>query len=189
MRAVVIYESLYGNTHAVAEALAEGLRSSMETEVLPVDEAGDELVGSADLVLMGGPTHIHGMDFSGTRKMGAKAEQDKASKGEQAHELDEAATGESLRHWFHHAPDGEGTPAAAFDTRLDRSPTLTGSAARGIARRMRHHGYSVEQDPVSFFVDEQNELLDGELEKARSWGEALAGRLRLGRAAPTPPAA
>lgn len=177
MKALVIYESLYGNTHTIAEAIAEGMGSTTEVAVLPVDDASDELVSSCQLVVMGGPTHMHSMDFSGTRKFGAKAEHDKADGGKEAHELDEAATGESLRHWFHHAPDGEGRSAAAFDTRYDKSPALTGSAAKGIARRLRHHGWSVEQDPTSFFVDTENELVDGELERARAWGERLVFRM------------
>jgi flavodoxin len=28
MRALIIYESMFGNTHAVADAIAEGLRTS-----------------------------------------------------------------------------------------------------------------------------------------------------------------
>jgi len=50
---------------------------------------------------------------------------------------------------------------------------MTGSAARGIAKRLRHHGYEVEWTE-SFFVDDaEGPLADGELERAREWGATL----------------
>ena len=39
MRALVVYESMYGNTHLIANAIAEGLRAHVETVVVPVGEA------------------------------------------------------------------------------------------------------------------------------------------------------
>ncbi len=40
MKAVVIYESMYGNTHLIADAIAEGLRTHGEVAVVPVDGDG-----------------------------------------------------------------------------------------------------------------------------------------------------
>src|SRR6186997_3449161 len=68
MKAVVVYESMYGNTHQIASAIGEGLRSVAEVVVVPVGEADAELVKSADVVVVGGPTHAHGMSHAGTRK-------------------------------------------------------------------------------------------------------------------------
>ena len=61
MKAVVVYESLYGNTHAVAEAVAEGLRERAEVDVSPVEDSSSGVVEDADLLVVGGPTHVHGM--------------------------------------------------------------------------------------------------------------------------------
>jgi flavorubredoxin len=73
MKAVVIYESMYGNTHRIASAIAAGIRRHDEAVVVPVGEANAELVKSADLVVVGGPTHAHSMSRAGTRK-GAAAD-------------------------------------------------------------------------------------------------------------------
>jgi len=58
---LVVYESSYGNTHLIANAIGEGLGTARTVEVLPVAKAAQELVDRADLVVVGGPTHVHGM--------------------------------------------------------------------------------------------------------------------------------
>jgi hypothetical protein len=60
MRALVVYESMYGNTHAIACAIAAGLRATHEVTLVPVSAATPELPAEADLLIVGGPTHMHG---------------------------------------------------------------------------------------------------------------------------------
>ena len=38
MRALVVYESMYGNTRVVANRIADGLRATHEVTVVPVGE-------------------------------------------------------------------------------------------------------------------------------------------------------
>ena len=67
---------------------------------------------------------------------------------------------------------------AAFDTRIDKPKIVTGSAAKGIARRLRRHGYQQVIDPESFLVaGTDGPLLIGEPERARQWGEQVATRI------------
>ena len=61
MRAVVVYESMYGNTHLVADAIGAGLSTAFDVRVVPVSEARPVVLADADLVVVGGPTHVHGM--------------------------------------------------------------------------------------------------------------------------------
>ena len=61
MRALVVYESVHGNTHVIAANIADGLRSTHEVTLVPVAEAARGLAMDADLVVVGGPTHMHGM--------------------------------------------------------------------------------------------------------------------------------
>ena len=69
MRAVIVYESMYGNTHAVANSVAEGLRDeACDVTVVPVGRATEELTGHCDLLVVGGPTHMHGLPRPSTRK-------------------------------------------------------------------------------------------------------------------------
>jgi hypothetical protein len=171
MHAVVVYESLYGNTHAIAERIADGLRPSGEVTVVPVARAQADLVDAADLLVVGGPTHVHGMSSEMSRKAGRE---DVAKHPEL--ELDPDAAGPGLRDWFAEL-HGRGRPAAAFDTRLTGPPALTGRAAKGISRRLRSHGFRVVIDPESFLVDKQNRLVERESERAQAWGGALAAAL------------
>src|SRR6516162_8654614 len=96
MKAVVVYESMYGNTHLVADAIAEGLRVEGEAVVVPVQEAVPELLAIADLFVVGGPTHVHAMSRATTRK----AAVDAAQKPENELTVDPDAEGPGLRDWF-----------------------------------------------------------------------------------------
>jgi len=175
MRAVVIYESMYGNTHLVADAIAAGLRddaSGIDAVVTAVGEVDGALDGT-DLVVVGGPTHAHGMTRSSTRHAAAEAAD---KEGSDLH-LEADAEGPGLREWF----DGTETlPAlgAAFDTRAGAPPLVTGRASKGIAKRLRSHGCELLVEPESFVVTKENELADDELAHARRWGGELAAVLR-----------
>jgi flavodoxin len=167
MNAAVVYESMYGNTRAIAEAIADGLGGA---SVVPVHQAAGP-AGVAELLVVGGPTHMHGLATSLSRRMAVEAaEEDGGAK------VEPGATAEpGLRRWLHELTQRDGVRAAAFDTRLDKSPSMTGTAARGIARRLRRHGYQV-LDTESFLVrDSEGPLEDGELERARAWGQRLRG--------------
>ena len=67
-QALVVYESMFGNTEQVAEAIGEGLRSKVEAEVVRVDRAPEVLPDSLDLLVVGGPTHAFSMSRPGTRE-------------------------------------------------------------------------------------------------------------------------
>ena len=67
MKALVVYESMYGNTRSVAEAIVEGLCETAEPRLVPVSEAKAAVHEGADLLVVGGPTHAHGMSRPSTR--------------------------------------------------------------------------------------------------------------------------
>ncbi|MGW6914211.1 flavodoxin family protein [Kitasatospora sp. NPDC054939] len=176
MHAVIVYESMYGNTREIAEAVAEGVHASdpaAEVDCLPVAEAGADVTRSADLLVVGGPTHMRGMSSGLSRRMAASAEARKEGHEAAADEARETAAGPGLRTWFHHLPEsGAGTHAAAFDTR--GAGTGSGGAAPGIARRLAHHRYDVVAEPEGFVVEgADGPLRDGELDRARAWGARL----------------
>lgn len=170
MRALVVYESMYGNTRAIATAVAEGLRGSYEVDVVAAGRATRALVEGADLLVVGGPTHIHGMSRPSSRKAAAEAS---AKPGGPA--LDPDAGGVGVRTWLEElavARDGSG--AAAFDTRMSGPSVFTGRAGVAISRKLRRLGYQQAASPESFLVDKQNHLLPGELQRAAQWGSRLA---------------
>ncbi|WP_405009775.1 flavodoxin family protein [Kitasatospora sp. NBC_01539] len=176
MQAVIVYESVYGNTREIAEAVAEGVRSAepeASVSCVPVAEAGQDVTRSADLLVVGGPTHMHGMSSGLSRRMAKPA----GPTGHAAHTAgaphEPEAGGPGLRSWFHDLPKTEtGTHAAAFDTRAGFR--MSGGAANGIARRLTQHRYDVTVEPEGFVVeDAEGPLRAGELDRARAWGAGL----------------
>jgi len=178
MRALVVYESMYGNTHVVAGNIAEGLRGTYEVTLVPVASATADLIAGADLLVVGAPTHMHGLSTASSRQTARKA----AAKPGSALTLDPDAADLALRDWLGDLADGH-AQAAAFDTRLAGVPMLTGRASRGISRLLKRHGYRLIAPPESFVVTKLNTLADGESSRARRWGEALAAAAE--RAVPT----
>lgn len=170
MRALVVYESMYGNTHVVAGHIADGLRTLFEVDVVPVVQATSDRVAAADFVVVGGPTHAHGMSRPSTRQAAVEA----AKKPGTDLELDVDAMGPGLREWFAGVGSHPAVRAAAFDTRIEMPAAITGRAGRGIARHLRHRGFHVVGEPESFFVDKHNHLTDGQEKRATAWGTALA---------------
>jgi hypothetical protein len=169
MRAVVVYESMYGNTHRVADAIGAGLGSVFDVTVVPVSQVSPAVLADADLVVIGGPTHAHGMSRAATRKAAVEA----AAKQASPLEVEPDALGPGLRDWFGslgHYP----VKAAAFDTRIHGPAVLTGRASKAVARLLRVHGFDVLAEPESFLVSKQDRLEPQETARAREWAARLA---------------
>jgi Flavodoxin len=168
MKALIVYESMYGNTAAVGNAIASSLRSrGLDVETQPVTKVDPGATADIDVLVVGGPTHVHGMSRSSTRK--TAAEDDKNT-------FSEPTLEPGLREWLKRLPTGTSRLAAAFDTRIDKPAILTGSAAKGIGHRLEDRGFRLIVDPESFLVSGQNKLIDGELEHAATWGTEVAER-------------
>lgn len=168
MHALVIYESMFGNTRRVAEAVAAGIGERIPVDVVEVSAAPLAIEPDVDLVVIGGPTHVHGMTTARTRADAAKRAQSGLT-----------SEGIGIREWLDqvHLSDGA-VSAAAFDTRINGPKVLTGSAAAGYARRLHAIGFPVLSDPHSFLIEtkapQDDALVQGEVEEAREWGRALA---------------
>jgi hypothetical protein len=169
MRAVVVYESMYGNTHLVADAIGAGLGPTFEVSVIPVSEAGPAVLGAADLVVAGGPTHMHGMSRATTRKWAVQA----ANRPFGDLKVERGALGPGLREWFG-SLGRYPVKAAAFDTRLRGPAAMTGRASKAVSRLLRKHGFDVVAEPESFLVTKQDRLLPEETTRACEWGRKLA---------------
>lgn len=152
MQTVVIYDSKFGNTEKIAEAIARGasvrsvVRVMHTTDALRADLALPE---RPDLVLVGGPTHNHGPSA------GLKTFAD--------------ALPAPLR----------GAPAASFDTRYRGPVLLTGSAAAAMAKVLAKSGAHLVAPAESFFIVRKGPLQaqglePGEIERAEQWGRIVA---------------
>jgi flavorubredoxin len=177
MRALVVFESMFGNTERIARAVAEGLAPAVEVEVAEIATAPVSLAG-VDLLIVGSPTHAFGMSRASTRQDARQ----RARGGV-------VSRGDGLREWLAALPEVQrATAAAAFDTRIDK-PRVPGSAARGADRRLRRLGFTIASAPQSFFVaDVAGPSIVGELQRAREWGEGLAAHVLVAPHLRTPAA-
>jgi flavodoxin len=145
MNGLIVYESMFGNTQRVAEAIGAALREQVPVDVQAIGEL-DQLPPDLDLLVVGGPTYAHGVEAA------MKAFLDRLPAG-------------SL----------EGVMAAAFDTRIDWPKLLSGAASKGIAQRLTAKGARLIAEPESFRVaDKDGPLVEGEEARAIAWGRTLA---------------
>lgn len=172
VRVLIVFESMYGNTREIAEEIGAGMEGD-DVTVAAVHDVDRGLVEAADLVVVGAPTHVHGLPRPTSRRgaVDAAAKTDDLT-------LEPHATETGVREWLDGLPKHAHSPAAAFDTRIDVAPLLSGRASRAIDRQLRHHGYRPVAEPESFLVDKQSRLIDGELQRARKWGGRVQAAAR-----------
>lgn len=166
MKALVVYESMYGNTAAIGEAIAASLRAQgLEVRAGPVSRIAPAEANEVELLVIGGPTHVHGMSSAKSRR---SAVDDKDN------QYPEPTLAPGLREWIKDLSPGAGRLAAAFDTRIDKAILLTGSAAKGIAKRLDRSGFRLVTAPECFLVSTSNRLLDAETDRAGIWAIEVA---------------
>lgn len=172
MRALIVVESYYGNTRQVGAAIAEGLAAFGETEVVDVLEAPAVVPAWVDLLVVGGPTHAHGMSNPDSRRSATQRPESI---------VHSSRTG--IREWLAAlAPVSPGVAAAAFDTRIKGPRLLWGSASQGATKELERLGFAPVVEPESFLVQGPlgpvvDVLVEGERERARAWGGRLGADL------------
>jgi flavodoxin len=170
MRALIVYESMFGNNQRIADAVATGLRGEVEVEVVEVGAAPTAIPDGVSLLVVGGPNHTFGMTRPMTREQ-AKQETDQPL----------VSSGRGIREWLEAlAPITRPLPFAVFDTRADKRAIRAIDRAGGMmAKRLRRLGAHPVDDVQSFLVREMTgPLVDGELERAETWGRTLALKVR-----------
>jgi flavodoxin-like protein len=165
MKALVVYESMFGNTEKVAGAVARGLQlEDVDAGLVEVGSATTELSPGLDLLVVGAPTHAFGLSRPGTRadavRQGAEAERTRLG----------------LREWLESLRFDPVRPPllAAFDTRVTKVRWVPKSAGPSAVHLARRHGLEAVGKPVGFLVDDvRGPLLAGELDRAVAWGRRL----------------
>lgn len=151
MKALVVYDSFFGNTKQVALAIGNAIGSQGNVKTLHVSDAKPEHLKGLDVLIVGSPTRA----FRPTKPI--------------------------IGFLNSIPQDGlKGIKVAAFDTRvstkdvqsrfLDMMMRLFGYAAEPIADRLKKKGGALIAQPEGFFVkDSEGPLKDNELERASSW--------------------
>lgn len=168
MKALVIYETSYGNTGQIAHAIAKGLAGHATVELDNVTNARATVPDDIDLLVVGGPTHAFSMSRASTREEASR-------RGGHPE-----AAGRGIRDWLGELTEGDHPQTfAAFDTRMDM-PLLTGAASKSATRAAKHLGFTVTK-PNSFIVETyEGPLRSGEIERAQKWGAELAEHTNRG---------
>jgi hypothetical protein len=168
MRIAVVHESVHGNTEAVARAIAAVLAREHTVVRGSVEEVPAAGVRDVDLLVLGAPTHLHGLPSRGTmlttRERGG---------------VSAPAPDILVRDWIEQLPPGRPPAIATFDTRSSDVRLISGSAARTLRRRLRRSGHEVVATESFVVTGGQGPLAAGELARAEAWAE------RLGELAPT----
>lgn len=149
MNALVIYDTQYGNTRQVAQAIADALGEQMQVRLIPGDEAGKLDLQAVDLIAVGCPTHGRGVTPA-------------------IESLFEKIADNTL----------QGTAAIAFDTRLHWPGWLSGMASSRIAKHLQRIGCRLLLPQESFFVaGGEGPLMEGELGRAATWARLALVRM------------
>ncbi|MFW5884493.1 MAG: flavodoxin family protein [Spirochaetota bacterium] len=155
MKALIIYDSVFGNTEQLAQAIAGVLASAGEVEAKRAGEVSRSDLDGVDLLVVGSPT----------RKFSATPETTRFLKGL--------------------APDAlQRVRVAAFDTRVDIAASnnrflsllvkLFGYAAEPIAKQLEKKGGERAADPAGFFVGgTEGPITEGERGRAEEWARSL----------------
>jgi flavodoxin len=153
MNTLIIYDSAFGNTAQIAQAITDRLGEHATVRTTIASEAGLAELKEIDLLIVGGPTQRHGVSPA-------------------MRTLLESFPRRSLR----------GVSAAAFDTRYHMASWKSGSAAHRIASRLKRAGASLVVPSESFFVAlREGPLEEGELVRAAQWAERLFGQVETSR--------
>ncbi|GAA2714757.1 flavodoxin family protein [Actinoplanes palleronii] len=199
MRALVLYESMFGNSAIVARLIADGLATGCEVTVAdiremvtepgagptaPVTEPGTGTTApvagrtAAPARLTPALTDVDLLVLGGpTHAFSMSRPATRADAARQGPIRDGAQTA-GIRDFLDRMPQLAGVRVAAFDTRSN-TPLPTGSAGRKAMRRLRGLGGRQVLEPASFRVESaQGPLAPGEEARARQWGETLALSVR-----------
>jgi len=160
MKTLILYESVYGNTEKIAQAIGNALGPQEEVSVLKASDARPDQFAGLSYLIVGAPTQR----FKTT-----------------------AAVSDLLKMIPQNGL--KGVKVAAFDTRLskgeiDKTPVLAffvklfgtrAYAARFIAEQLKKKGGTIAGSPEGFFVEGmKGPLVEGELERAVSWARKIA---------------
>jgi flavodoxin len=155
MKAIVVYDSFFGNTEKIARAIGNSLGKKNEVGMFPVGQADPGKLSGLDLLVVGSPTR----GFRQTAAINA---------------LFKRIPANGLK----------GVKVAAFDTRISTNDiksaimrfmvNLFGYAARPISVRLKKKGGELIIPPEGFLVDDtEGPLKEGELVRAAKWAKQI----------------
>ncbi|MET0861457.1 MAG: hypothetical protein ABW091_10565 [Microbacterium sp.] len=169
MRALVVYESMFGATRTIAEAMVAALEHRGLIVTLSTAASAPCSTAGFGLVVVGAPTHAHTLPQASSRTEAAEW----AANPAKALTLEPSAHLIGVREWLKAVVVPEPAPhGAAFATRVDIVRLLSGDAAVSIAKQLRARGV-IDVERECFLVSSSSHLLEGERSRAEQWADGL----------------
>jgi flavodoxin len=150
MHTLIVYFSKFGNTHKIAETIANSLTNNGNVRTIEFNQLQVDDLKEVELLLMGSPTHKMNLPDA------VKPILDRIPK-------------RTL----------PGTPAAVFDTSYKMSRVLNNfTASKRLAKKLRKMGGKLVVPPEIFHVTErEGPLYEGELERAQEWAISVFDKI------------
>jgi flavodoxin len=150
MKTLVVYDSLYGNTKAVAQAIAQAIGGEMR--LLHVRQVGASDLAGVDLLILGSPTHGSLASEATRSLLGTMGSPSQANA--RAATFDTRLTWPFLERWG-------------------------GFAASKMASSLQEKGWTLVGEPGGFFVRglKKGPLKPGELDRAARWAREIVDAL------------
>jgi hypothetical protein len=168
MNALIVYESMFGNTRKIVEAIADRLRAAdVEVTVSLAYDAPADL-SDYELVIVGAPTHAHSLPRPKSRSEAAVWAADPTKELV----LEPMAQASGVREWLQRIMLVGDPRFAVFSTRADIPSIFSGDACKAISKGLRRRLARVESH-ADFLVGLDNRLLEGEEMRAREWASEL----------------
>ena len=155
MKAMVVYDSIFGNTEQIARVIGKTLGSDMDVKILKVNQGNPEQLKGLNLLIVGSPTRAFQPTPAIKKFLGSLPKN-------------------SLKE----------IKVSAFDTRISTSDAnsavlnvfvkLFGYAAKPIADRLVKKGGELISDPEGFIVKgSEGPLKEGEEKRAADWAKQI----------------
>jgi flavodoxin len=157
MKAVIVYDSFFGNTEKIAQAVGKALGRREDVQVVRVSNVQPGQLAGLDVLIVGSPTRAFRPSPLTSKWLNSIP----------ANVL-------------------QGVKVAAFDTRIpwDGMPAVLramarmfGFAAKPISDKLQKKGGTLAAAPEGFLVKaSEGPLAEGELERAAAWATQIAGK-------------
>lgn len=153
MKGIVIYDTSYGNTRAVAETISETLKESgINLDIFYVKDVKKVSAKDYDFLVLGSPTRFGTMSLTAKSFLGKIKDKEWANK-----------------------------PFAAFDTEMfENIDKKEGSAAEKIADKLLEKNMNQLMPALkSVVLGQKGPLKEGEFERIKGYARELASKLNL----------